>query len=300
MWRHFYRQYGDISQEENLERCLSKMMRYKRLLKLHPDPDRIRREFWQGEQTYGRLFALLEEHYAERLGKPRWGDKSLNTERYARAIFEAYPDVRMIHMMRDPRDRYSSSLRRWKVIRSGIGGATALWQSTVGLAERNLALHPAAYKIVRYEDLVSQPEETLREICAFIGEDYSPEMLSMRGAREFRDKGGNSSYGPRKPGRISASSVGRFRDVLSDSQIAFMQLFATQSMRRYAYAPTRIALSGGDRLRFACFEVPFNFARMLAWWGREAVLNVVGRKVPRERIVPQRGGPGTAYEGKLG
>ena len=31
---------------------------------------------------------------------------------------------------------------------------------------------------VRYEDLVRQPEDKLREICSFLGEDYDPEILS--------------------------------------------------------------------------------------------------------------------------
>src|SRR3990172_4921197 len=87
LWTHFFGQYGDLHRRENFERCLASMLRYKRLLPLKLDPERIRREFWQGEPSYAHLFALLEEHYAERQGKRHWGDKSLNTERYVDAIF---------------------------------------------------------------------------------------------------------------------------------------------------------------------------------------------------------------------
>jgi len=294
MWTHYYNQYGDISQLENFERCLSMMMRYKRLLKLNPDPERIRSEFWQGEQTYSRLFALLEEHFAEQLGKPRWGDKSLNTERYAELIFAAYPGARILHMLRDPRDRYSSSLKRWKTSRSGIGGATALWLTTIGLAERNQARYPEQYMIVRYEDLASQPEKTLREISDFIGEEYAPEMLSMRGAQQFRDEGGNSSYGQREPGKISASSVGKFRKVLTGRQVAFMQLFSRKSMQAHGYEPDQIRLGIIDWVRFLIVEFPFNMVRMLAWWARESFLNRVGRDVPSERIVSEHEAAGAS------
>ncbi len=288
MWTHYYNQYGDISQPENFERCLSMMMRYKRLLKLNPDPERIRREFWEGEQTYARLFALLEEHFAEQLGKPRWGDKSLNTERYADQIIKAYPDARIIHMLRDPRDRYSSSLKRWKVSRSGIGGATALWLTTLKLANRNKSLYPEQYMLVRYEDLVSKPEEMLRIICAFIGEEFAPEMLSMQGAQQFRDDGGNSSYGQREPGKITASSVGKFRKVLTKYQVVFMQLFSRKSMQDYGYVPEEFQFGMIDWVRFVFFEFPFNVLRMLIWWLREIFLNRVGRDVPSERIVPEQ------------
>lgn len=288
MWTHYYNQYGDISKPENFERCLSMMMRYKRLIKLNPDPERIRKEFWQGEQSYSRLFALLEEHFAEQLGKPRWGDKSLNTERYAEPIFAAYPDARIIHMMRDPRDRFSSSLTRWKTIRSGIGGATALWMTTVRLAESNQSLYPNQYLIVRYEDLVSKPEETLQEICDFIGEPYATEMLTMEGAQQFRDEGGNSSYGQREPGKISASSVGKFRQVLSPRQVAFLQLFAKKSMKAHGYEPDPVHFGLVDWIRFVFFEFLFDILRMIVWWIRESILNRIGRDLPSERVVPEQ------------
>ncbi len=288
LWTHYYNQYGDLRDPANFERCLAMMMRYKRLIKLNPDPERLRREFLGGERTYSRLFALLETHFAEQLGKPRWGDKSLNTERYADPIFAAYPGARILHMLRDPRDRYASSLKRWKVSRSGIGGATALWLTTVRLAERNRKRHPDQYLVVRYEDLAARPEATLREVCAFIGEPYAPEMLSMQGAQQFRDEGGNSSYGQREPGKISASSVGKFRQVLSSRQVAFMQAFSRKSMQAHGYQPDEIRFSMADWVAFVLVEFPANVLRMAAWWGREFYMNRVGRAVPSERIVSEQ------------
>lgn len=287
LWTHFYQQYGDLSRAENLERCLAGMLRYKRLVRLKPDPERIRREFWQGDPTYARLFALLEEHHAERLGKSRWGDKSLNTERYADPIFAAYPNARILHMIRDPRDRYASALTRWKVSRGGVGAGTAMWLSSINLARRNQKCYPDRYMIVRYETLASQPEATLREICAFIGEEHTPVMRTMRGAQEFRDRGGNSSYGRREPGGISTSSIGRFRQVLSVRQIAFMQMIAERDMLALDYQPEDNRFSPQDWLLFTLIDVPLNLARMLAWLGREAYLNKAGRSVPSYRIVGQ-------------
>ena len=74
LWTYFYRRYGDLSQRDNFERYLAAMLRYKHVLALNPN--RIRKEFWQGEPTYARLFALLYMHYARQLGKPRWGVQS--------------------------------------------------------------------------------------------------------------------------------------------------------------------------------------------------------------------------------
>jgi sulfotransferase family protein len=285
LWTHFYEQYGDLRHEDNLERCLGMMVRYKRLIKLQPDPERLRRDFQAGEATYGRLFALLEEQYAERLGKPRWGDKSLNTERYADPIFAAYPGARILHMMRDPRDRYASSQTRWKVRRGGVGAGTAEWLSSARLARRNQRVHPDRYRVVRYETLARRPEETLRAICEFIGEDYAPQMLSMDGAGTFKDKGSNSSYGRRDPGVISTDSIGRYREVLSSRQIAFMQLVAKDDMAAFGYQMEALPLSAGQRLRFSVGDVPLEVLRLTAWRIREAVRNRTGRAVPAHRLV---------------
>ena len=285
MWTYFFNQYGDLSRRENFERCLSAMMRYKRLVVLQPDPERIRREFAQGEATYARLFALIEEHHAEKTGKPRWGDKSLNTERYAKPILAAYRGAKILHMIRDPRDRYASVITRWKVRRGGIGAGTAMWLSSVSLARRNQKRYPNQYMPVRYETLVANPDDTLKEICDFLGEDFVPEMLSMQGAQKFRDDGSNSSYGRRKPGVISTDSTGRFRQTLSKREIAFVQTLASKEMNAFDYYPDPIRFAVGEKLIFTMADLPTNLARMVGWQALNAFQNHKGRNLPAYRIV---------------
>lgn len=287
LWTYFYNQYGDLSQPENFERCLSMMMRYKRLVVLEPDADKLREDFWQGEPTYGRLFALLEEQVAQRKGKPRWGDKSLNTERYAEPIFAAYPGARILHMIRDPRDRYASVLARWKSRRGGVGAGTAMWLSSVSLAEANRRRFPSQYKIIRYETLATKPEETLREICAFIDEEYAPEMLTMRGAKTFREQGSNSSYGQRKPGVISTNSIGRFRQVLSANQIAFIQNQAGDEMVAFDYDLDVVERPFSQRLRFSLLDWPLNLALLTAWRVRYRIRQQTKTPLPAYRIVAE-------------
>jgi hypothetical protein len=285
LWTHFYGQYGDLGDDTDLDRCLDTMMRYRRLVKLRPDPERLRRDFRAGERTYGRLFALLCQQHAERLGKPRWGDKSLNTERYARPIFDAYPEARILHMIRDPRDRFASSLTRWQRRRGGIGAGTAEWLASARLALRNARVHPGAYQLIRYESLVSAPEVTVRQVCDFIGEPFAPEMLSMQGAPEFAGRGSNSSYGHRAPGAITTTSVGRFREVLSPRQIAYVQRLARDELAQFGYEPDPVPLPLLGRVRFAVETVPLENARLLAWRVREAVRDRRGRPVPAYRLV---------------
>ena len=61
---------------------------------LKADPKRIRREFWEGQASYARLFGLIHMQNAESNGKRRWGDELGLIERYADEIFAAFPRAR--------------------------------------------------------------------------------------------------------------------------------------------------------------------------------------------------------------
>lgn len=290
LWTHFYGQFGDLARPANFERCLATMLRYRRIRVLELDPDELRRAFWRGPPTYARLFGLVGEQYAARLGKPRWGDKSLNIERYAELILEAYPGARILHMIRDPRDRFASSLTRWSTRRGGVGAGTAEWLRSADLATRMQHTRPDAYRVVRYEALVQAPERTTRQICAFVGERFAPSMLSLEGAPRFREKGSNSSYGRRPPGVISSSSIGRYREVLSPRQVAAIQILAGTAMQAFGYALAPVLLDPRQRAALALYDLPLETARLLAWRGREHVLDRRGRPVPPYRLAQ----PGTA------
>lgn len=287
LWTHFYNQYGDLADDANLDRCIDVMMQYKRLVKLEPDETRLRLEFRSGQATYARLFALIEEQHAERMARPRWGDKSLHTERYAEPIFAGYPGARILHMMRDPRDRFASSLTRWRTRRGGAGAGTAEWLSSARLGARNSARFPAQYLVVRYETLAGRPEQTMRRICAFIDEPYAPQMLEMRGAQDFRDQGSNSSYGARPVGVISTDSIGRFREVLSTRQLAFIQRAAGTEMASLGYDAVPVRLRGRHRALFQVMDLPVEHLRAATWTAWNVVRNRRGRPVPAYRIVPR-------------
>jgi hypothetical protein len=285
MWRYFYKRFGDLSDPANLERCLSTMVHYKRMRHLQPDAERIRREFKQGEPTYGRLFALFHQHNAERLGKPRWGDKSLHTELHADSIFAEFPNARIIHMVRDPRDRAASMMKRYEKNRGRVGAATGRWLTSVHVGERNVAKYPDNYMVLRYETLASQPEETLRQVCAFIGEEYSPEMLSMEAVPEMRERGGNSSYGQFERAVISTRSIGRFREVLSEEEVYFIQMFAAREMKKYDYALDPLRFSLGRQLTFFAMTLPLNALRMVGWQMLQS-FRMKREPVPVSKILP--------------
>jgi hypothetical protein len=297
MWRYFHERYGDLGRAENFERCLSDMARYNRMRHLLPDRERIRREFSQGTPSYGRLFSLFHAHHAERRGKPRWGDKSLHTEHYADRVFQEFPEARIIHMVRDPRDRYASVRKRFGRDVARVGAATARWLFSLRVARRNVRRHPNSYLIVRYEDLARNPEETMRHVCTFIGEEYTPAMLTMEGAPEHRDTGGNSSFGKIEPGAITTSPIGRFRTVLTAPEVEYIQLWAGREMLAFGYQPEPVTMPASQRVWFYLTDLPLNAARMFGWLVVASTAMRRGIRVPAGRLLDEAALPTSSPTG---
>ncbi|WP_081536380.1 sulfotransferase [Rhodovulum sp. P5] len=100
----------------------------------------------------------------------------LMLHRHLDRLLEVYPDMRIIHLVRDPRDVARSSI--------GMGWAGTVyygvdhwidtetgWQALCG------TLKPEQVIQISYEDLINAPEATLRKLCDFIGIEFVPGML---------------------------------------------------------------------------------------------------------------------------
>lgn len=289
MWTYFYGQFGNLHKPANFERCLNALLRYKHVHFLQPDPERIRREFWEGPHTYAHLFSLFLIHFAEREGKPRWGAQTGLIERYADELFAAYPGLKVIHMVRDPRDRYEASLARWPDGKGRAGGAAARWLYSTALAERNLSRYPDDYRIVRFESLIYSPAEVLREICDFLGEPFLPEILAMPGAQTHRARLVGDRDLPPEACPLSPAYIGQYRTKVAKDEIAFIQAVARQRMRSYGYTADVLAHSKREKLRFYTVAFPNQWLRMVAWQTVESIQHnfawLAGRKPGKRMIV---------------
>lgn len=262
MWTRFYGRFGPLVQPDNFERCLNALLQLKDVRVLEPDVDRIRNEFWHGEPTYGRLFALLHEQFAERIGKSRWGEQEGRIEHFAEQLFAAYPSAKVIHMIRDPRRRFEDTLLDSPPrMRPGqVAVETRRWVDSARQARRNREMYPAGYTVFRYEELISQPEGALRRICSFIEEDYSPAMITHEGAFRFgRPTGEITETAPgSRPGSRSSAKP----PVLSPRELALLQSLAGREMAAWDYAPEPVRLSPAERMLYYAFDWPCGVVRM--------------------------------------
>lgn len=125
--------------------------------------------------SYSALVAVVFGVYAERQGKPRWGDKTPWYATHIDLLDELFPDAVFVHVIRDGRDVAASLAEVGD--RDPIEAAQ-YWRDIVSRArDAGMRLGAARYCQIRLEDLVAEPETTLRRLCAAVGETYTARML---------------------------------------------------------------------------------------------------------------------------
>jgi hypothetical protein len=140
----------------------------------------------------GSAIRAFFELYAERQGKPRWGDKTPRYVSRMRAIQKVLPEARFVHVIRDGRDVALSHNNRIK--RRGLDHKTPVpagemarrWRKRIEKARYDAGAVGDRYIEIRYEDLVTSTEPTLRRVCELVEIDFDPVMLDYHRRAEER------------------------------------------------------------------------------------------------------------------
>jgi hypothetical protein len=181
------------------------------------------------------------------LGSLRPVDKSTEYLEFVPLLSSLFPDASFLHVVRNP---YATlvSYRSYRLKNGGaypnlrvVGQALAYgayWQF------RNLATIPG-YRLVRYEELVCQPGETMREASGAIGLSFNACMT--RPSLLGRHWDGNSTTGIRFAG-VSTSRLEAWRTSITPTEIRAVNealpesLFARLGYEQLSTPPRRATL----------------------------------------------------------
>jgi hypothetical protein len=168
-------EYGDLSDPEVVARMLDDIVadHWVRIGGLVPDPQRV---LDQEPRSYSALVNAIFMAYARLQGKERWGDKTPGYVTDLDLLNELWPDCRVVHLVRDGRD-VALSLAGVSWGSSNLVRTAASWRWKTVLGRKMGAMMGGRYFEVCFEDLVQEPDRTLRRICEFLGEHYEPRML---------------------------------------------------------------------------------------------------------------------------
>lgn len=140
------------------------------------------------------IYEEFLRYIAQKNGKAIPCDQTPRYILYIEEILKLYPDARIINMMRDPRAILLSQKYKWRQrwmgykniplkesIRTKINyhpiTISMLWNASVRAVNRFVE-HPRVL-VMKYEDIVADPESEVRKICDFLGVSFHKEMLEI-------------------------------------------------------------------------------------------------------------------------
>jgi len=183
--------YGDLQINENFRRLWDDMRREYAFVKANcRQVPELPNDWAEVTRSVGGVFDAIMTSFASRENKSRWCEKTPMHVLYIRELADSFPSSKFIHMIRDGRACAASCWRRWG---THPVGAAVRWREAIKAARSASTAIPDRYLEVVYEQITAEPERVLREVCDFLDEEFTEELLEANRIR------------PRKTGHSSAA-----------------------------------------------------------------------------------------------
>lgn len=257
-WRHTY---GNLSNDRNFRILIDEMLfgLNQPLWGMSINPSTAVDEILSmvQERSFAGVYAAMHQRYLQEVGKPRWGQKTPNNLYFVPKILDCFPNAQFIFITRDGRDASVTSMQ--SAFGAGnIYGAAYTWEKANSFVKPFRSQYSAStWMDVKYEDLCRRPEEVLRAVCEFLGEEYSPDMLNFHKTPVGIQRGKQRDHAPLgEP--VSDKYVGIYKRYLS-----------TYEQEVYAAIAGATHLEAGYELDVDPIELsPQEVSLMKEWDGR--------------------------------
>lgn len=183
-----------------------------------------------------------------------------------------FPEAKFIHIVRDYRDNMSSHKRVFNL--QDAGDLAYKWVKVNSLIEDRKRGLASRYLTIKYESLVSKPEESMKETCSFLGLPYSenmsdqtkniyPSFTEMNKPRFLELHG--SLLQP-----INTSHVGEWKQKLKPDEVARAEAIAGDyGNKMYGYGKTGTNAKVGNiaitKMRYAAIKQLYKVVMKRLW-----------------------------------
>ena len=190
------------------------------------------------KEFFNYCFNAVEEVYGDN-NTVYVGFKEVWGEEFAPALLNNYPQSKVIHITRDPRAVTSSKLAQKD--HYPFLFLARFWRKTVTqsvLWSRIFEEFKDRYHTVYYENLICEPEMTLRDISKFLELDFSENMLNYQlpDKKANYAQGANSSYTTmlNQKGFVK-EGINRWQKELSKEQIELIEYLTYPEIKYCKY-----------------------------------------------------------------
>jgi hypothetical protein len=187
----------------------------------------------ESDRSLGSIFKALLGEIPRRSGFNRCCVHFPVFVNYIPKLLEWYPNGKVVHITRDPRAmavsradfRGERKLRNRKLTML-FAVLQYVWTSRLHCKYNGIE----NYALFRYEDLLADPERTVRELCDFAEIDFVPQMLEPR-------KGQASSVTGEKSAGFNKKAASHWEKAVSPSEEKIITVLTRGSMKRFGYDP---------------------------------------------------------------
>ncbi|MFN0022584.1 MAG: sulfotransferase family protein [Parvularculaceae bacterium] len=189
------------------------------------------------------IYAFLAPLHAQS-GKARIAEKTPANALYFVELHRLFPESRLIHVVRDPRDVVASLLGMdWRdaitgaplAITASVAGAALGWREHV-LAARGARAFGAKVHDLRYEALIADPGTALASLFAFLGVSPSDQPLAHH--LNFSARAGENETSAKAVAEpLNTGAIARWRRDLQPGAVAEIERIAGSLLAECGYAP---------------------------------------------------------------
>ena len=206
-------------------------------------------------------------------------DKNPSYSLQINKLNKVFPDAKYIVIVRDYRDNIVSR-NKYSDTSVSIYNLAAAWNYFYDKIYESISQNNLSYHLVRYEDLVSFPIETLQKICNYLNVTFTEEMLKFQDFSKHLKAYAKENISEEKFKKISSmhsnldnevnsKRVDAYLDVLSNSDISILDYICSNYAHKFNYAKSeikvkQISISEKIKYKLAYVQVVvFNFLKML-------------------------------------
>ena len=207
-------------------------------------PEKIRKKIsnCEGSLSFGKLCELVYAAEAENQKgyiPPLIIDKNTTNSLFIPMISSVFTNAKFIHIVRDPRDNVAS----FKNVSFDTGNTIALaerWKYYNREILKQAELRPDQFHRILFEDLLCQPEKSLRNICCFLNVEYHPSLLDFYKKNDYSQALGNATSSVKEAYRnidhpLDESQAFKWRRKAENSDVAIVDAICKSEMQCFSY-----------------------------------------------------------------
>lgn len=185
-----------------------------------------------------KLYLALLDRYVSIRGDTVWlGDKDPRSIEYLPVIHRHFPQARILHLVRDPRDVLTSKKKAaWSRNRSIFEHIFAnRVQLKIG-RRQGKRLFGDKYLELAYEELIGNAETALTHICRFLNLDYNPAMLDFAGSSLELVSQDEMQWKKETLGPLMTKNIGKWKQSLAPKEVALCERACHEAFEVFGYS----------------------------------------------------------------